>query len=85
MLASRTLARPAVTSPRATYRTSREILPLGPAGTGVEAEMAHEYLPFSVAKLTFGRLGVGFGFRLGVGFGVPALLRRKAHLWQVLP
>ena len=55
MLASRTLARPAVTSPRATYRTSREILPLGPAGTGVEAEMEHEYLPFSVAKLTFGR------------------------------
>ena len=55
MLASRTLARPAVTNPRATYRTSREILPLGPAGTGVEAEMEHEYLPFSVAKLTFGR------------------------------
>jgi len=51
---SRTLWRPPIKNPRATYLSSREILPVGPAGTGVEAEMEHEYLPFSVAKLTFG-------------------------------
>jgi len=52
--ASRTLHRPAITKTRSSILPIRDILPTGPAGTGVEAEMEHEYLPFSIAKLTFG-------------------------------
>merc|ERR1719460_3344646 len=52
--AARTLERPVHTKTRSSIKPIRDILPLGEPGTGVEAEMQHEYLPFSTAKLTFG-------------------------------
>jgi len=52
--ASRELARPVVTKTRPAYVSHlEEILPYG-ADSRVEAEIEHEYLPFSLAKLTLG-------------------------------
>ena len=59
--ASRTLVRPAITKTRAMGAGKShpsEILPWGPASSGVEAEMKHEFLPFSMAKVSFGSCDV---------------------------
>jgi len=52
--ASRTLYRPVITKTRPAYVSHlSEILPYG-VDSRVEAEIEHEYLPFSLAKLTLG-------------------------------
>jgi len=51
--ASRTLPRKAITKTRPAYVSHlSEILPYGAVSRGVAAEIEHEYLPFSIARLT---------------------------------